>query len=58
MDAVQTRAHGDPGERELEVLVIGRNAWSLGPAGPIVRAAGIGFGIGVIVMTVVTLLGA
>ena len=54
MDAVHSGE--DPGAGEPSVLLVGnKHAWSLGPAGPIVRAASIGFGLGLLVMTVVAL---
>ena len=53
MDAVQTGEGAGVGD--APVLAIGKHAWSLGPAGPILRAAGFGFALGLLVMTAVAL---
>lgn len=38
-----------------EILVIGRTRWSLGALGPILKALGIGFALGVLTSSVLTL---
>lgn len=53
LDAVQTGEGAGVGD--APVLAIGKHAWSLGPAGPILRAAGLGFALGLLVMTAVAL---
>jgi hypothetical protein len=42
-------------ESEAQVLILGRNRWSLAPTNPVLRALGFGFALGVFVMTLVTL---
>jgi hypothetical protein len=37
-------------------MVLGREKWSLGPMGPVLRALGIGFVLGAILTGIVTLL--
>ena len=56
MAAVQMRAGEDLGVQEEQVIQIGKGRASLGPAGPILRAAGLGFALGLIAMAVLTLM--
>jgi hypothetical protein len=55
MDAVQMRAGEDLGPTSAELLPVGKERASLGPAKPIVRALGLGFALGLLAMTVLTL---
>jgi hypothetical protein len=57
MDAVQTQAGEDLGAGAPQVLVIGKNAWSLGPAGPVLGAAGLGFALGTLLLIAIALFG-
>ena len=54
MDAVQTRAGEDFELATGRVVQVGKRG-ALGPTGPILRAVGLGFGLGLVVMLVVTL---
>jgi len=56
MDAVQMRAGEDLGLSSPDEVQIGKNRGALGPPGPILRALGLGFTLGLAVMTVLTLL--
>lgn len=55
MAAVQMRVGEDVGVQEERVTQLGKDQASLGPAGPILRAAGLGFALGLIAMAVLTL---
>ena len=47
------QAGSDLGAEAPEVLVIGHTKWSFGPIGPILKALGVGFAIGVITTALV-----
>lgn len=54
MEAVQTRAGEELGG-QAHALRLDEHGGSLGQAGPILRAAGLGFALGLLVMIVLTL---
>jgi hypothetical protein len=56
MDAVQTRAGDDFELATGQVIQVGKRRVELGPSGPILRALGLGFGLGLLVMLALTLL--
>ena len=55
MEAVQAQAGEVSAVGDAETILVGKHAGSLGPIGPILRALGIGFGLGLVVMTLVLL---
>jgi hypothetical protein len=55
MVRTNVQADGEHG-RSAQVLVLGRDKWSFGSAGPILRALGIGFTLGAILTAMVTIL--
>jgi len=57
MDGVHSRAGDDFDIGPGQVLQAGKQGWAFGPAGPILRAVGVGFGLGLAVMTILTLVG-
>jgi hypothetical protein len=53
MDAVET---GEvTGDGDASILLVAKQPESLAPVGPILRAAGVGFGLGLLLMTALTL---
>ena len=55
MEAAQAQAGEVAAVGDAEIILVGKHTWSLGPLGPILRAVGIGFGLGLLVMTLVVL---
>jgi hypothetical protein len=53
MEAVQAQAGEVTAVGDAEMILVGKHAGSLGPIGPILRAVGIGFGLGLLLMAVV-----
>jgi hypothetical protein len=56
MNAVEMRAGEDLDMQSGRVIQLGKDRWSLGQAGPILRAVGLGFALGLAAMTALTLL--
>jgi hypothetical protein len=56
MVTTNVQAGGELNGRSAQILVLGRNKWSFGPAGPILRALGLGFTLGAILTAMVTFL--
>lgn len=57
MDGVHSRAGDDFHIAPGKVMQVGKHGWALGPAGPILRAAGVGFALGLLAMVALTLVG-
>jgi hypothetical protein len=55
MDAVRTRAGEDFELATGRVVQVGKQRMALGPLAPILRAVSLGFGLGLVVMLVLTL---